>query len=297
MSSRAPIRKAVFPVAGLGTRFLPATKAVPKEMLPVVDRPLIQYAVEEAVAAGVETLIFVTNRSKHAIYDHFERAPEMEAKLEAKGKLDLLARMRGITPEGVTCEFVTQPEALGLGHAVLCAERAVGDEPFAVMLPDDMILDPGRGALKQLVDLYAETGASVLGVESVPPEFTRKYGVVGVEDDSSGHMRVRTIVEKPEPEDAPSNLGVVGRYVLGPSIFEYLRNTAVGVGGEVQLTDAIASMLGDFPVLACAFEGQRYDCGSRRGFLKATIDYALAEERLREELLDHLENQIRLAGR
>ncbi len=292
MKSAVPIRKAVFPVAGMGTRFLPATKAVPKEMLPIVDRPLIQYAVEEAVDAGIDTLIFVINRSKHAIYDHFERDREMESRLEAKGKLDLLARVRRITPEGVACEFVTQPEPLGLGHAVLCAQPAIGDEPFAVVLPDDMILDPGRGALRQLVDLYAETGASVLAVETVPPEDTRKYGVIGSEKNDDGHLHVRVIVEKPEPEDAPSNLAVVGRYLLNPGIFAHLKTIGAGVGGEIQLTDAIAALITEEPMLACVFEGARYDCGSRRGFLKATIDYALADERLRDDLMAHLRSRL-----
>ncbi|MDX1555218.1 MAG: UTP--glucose-1-phosphate uridylyltransferase GalU [Xanthomonadales bacterium] len=296
MNSAAPIRKAVFPVAGMGTRFLPATKAVPKEMLPVVDRPLIQYAVEEAVAAGFETMIFVINRSKHAIYDHFERDPEMEARLKARDKLELLERVRRITPDGVSCEFVTQAEPLGLGHAVLCAQPAVGDEPFAVVLPDDMVLDPDRGALRQLVDLHAKTGASVLGVETVPREDTRKYGVVSVEDEASGCLRVRAIVEKPAPEDAPSNLAVVGRYVLNPEIFQHLRHTGAGVGGEIQLTDGIAAMLDSDTVLACAFEGARYECGSRKGFLKATIDYALANEHLREDLLAHLKSRLGTGG-
>lgn len=296
MNSARPIRKAVFPVAGLGTRFLPATKAIPKEMLPVVDKPLIQYAVEETLAAGIEILIFVTNRNKHAISDHFDAAPEIEAKLEEQGKAKLLERIRGIIPDGAAAVFVTQEKALGLGHAVLCAEPVVGDEPFAVVLPDDMILDPDRGALAQLADLHRKTGASILGVEAVPPEATRKYGVVGVEEDAVGHQRVRAIVEKPEPEDAPSNLGVVGRYILAPGIFDHLRQTERGVGGEIQLTDAIAAMMVDSPVLACAFEGRRYDCGSRRGFLRATIDYALAHEDLREDLLAHLASRVEAGG-
>ena len=292
MNTTAPIRKALFPVAGMGTRFLPATKAVPKELLPVVDKPLIQYAVEEAVAAGIEELIFITNPNKSAIADHFARAEEIESKLEAQGKHKLLEKMREIIPDTASIVFVNQEEALGLGHAVLCAASVVGDEPFAVVLPDDMVLDPGRGALRQLVDLYDQTGASVLGVETVSREETRKYGVVGVETDAEDHMRVHTIVEKPEPEDAPSNLGVVGRYLLTPEIFSHLERTSAGVGGEVQLTDAIASLLDESPVLACAFEGIRYDCGSRQGFLRATIDYALAEKDLRDDLLAHMSRRI-----
>lgn len=292
MSLTPVIRKAVFPVAGLGTRFLPATKAVPKELLPVVDKPLIQYAVEEALAAGVETLIFVTNRNNHAIADHFDTAFELESRLRSKGDDALLEKVSAIVPESVSCAFVTQREALGLGHAVLCAEPVVGDEPFAVVLPDDLVRDPGRGALRQLVELHAETGASVVGVEAVPLEATRKYGVVGVEEDANGHQRVREIVEKPEPREAPSNLGVVGRYVLSPAIFEHLSRTRSGVGGEIQLTDAIAALMADAPVLACAFEGRRYDCGSPAGLLEATIDYALERDELRDDLLKHLATRV-----
>lgn len=278
----------MFPVAGLGTRFLPATKVVPKELLPVVDKPLIQYAVEEALAAGVDTLVFVSNRNKHGIADHFDKAVEIERSLDEKGKHDVLARIRGIIPEGVSTVVVTQEEALGLGHAVLCARPVVGDEPFAVMLPDDMVMDPGRGALRQLVDLHAATGASVIGVEPVPREKTRQYGVVAVEDNSQGHQQVTAIVEKPEPEDAPSNLGVVGRYLLSGRIFELLEGTRAGVGGEIQLTDAIAALMEESEVLACQFEGRRYDCGSPMGFLEATIDYALARGELREDLLEFM---------
>lgn len=296
MSLTPVIRKAVFPVAGLGTRFLPATKAVPKELLPIVDKPLIQYAVEEALAAGVETLVFVTNRNNHAIADHFDTAFELESRLRSKGKDALLEKVSAIVPETVSCVFVTQKEALGLGHAVLCAESVVGDEPFAVVLPDDLVHDPGRGALRQLVELHAETGASVLGVEAVPLEATRQYGVVGVEEDADGHQRVCEIVEKPEPSEAPSNLGVVGRYVLTPGIFGHLRRTRSGVGGEIQLTDAIAALMEAAPVLACAFEGRRYDCGSPAGFLEATIDYALERDELRDDLLRHLVNRASKSG-
>lgn len=292
MNSTVPIRKAVFPVAGLGTRFLPVTKSVPKELLPVVDKPLIQYAVEEALAAGFDTLIFVISPSKEAIADYFDKADEIEARLEHQGKRDLLEKLRGIIPESVSISVVIQEEALGLGHAVLLTAEEVGDEPLAVVLPDDMILDKGRGALRQLVDLYNDTGASILGVETVPREDTRKYGVVGVDTNAQGHMRVREIVEKPEPEDAPSNLGVVGRYLLTPDVFHHLRQTGAGVGGEIQLTDAIAAMLENSNVLACAFEGVRYDCGSRRGFLKATIDYALADPELHDDVLAHISARL-----
>jgi len=292
MNSIAPIRKAVFPVAGLGTRFLPVTKSVAKELLPVVDKPLIQYAVEEAIAAGLDHLIFVISPSKGAIAEYFGKSEEIEARLEQQGNLGLLEKIRAIIPESVSTSIVIQEEALGLGHAVLLAAGVIGDEPCAVVLPDDMVLDPGRGALRQLVDLYNETGASVLGVETVQAEDTRKYGVVGVEPDSDGHLHIRELVEKPEPADAPSNLGVVGRYLLTPNVFGHLRNTGAGVGGEIQLTDAIAAMLGESEVLACAFEGTRYDCGSRRGFLKATIDYALADEQLHDDVLAHISARV-----
>ena len=292
MNPAPAIRKAVFPVAGLGTRFLPATKVVPKELLPVVDKPLIQYAVEESVAAGIDTLIFIVSPIKSGIAEHFERESAIQAELEAKGQSELVALLRDVIPDGVATVYVTQEKALGLGHAVLCAESAVGNEPFAVVLPDDMVLDPGRGALQQLVDLHRKTGASVIGVEPVPREATRRYGVVAVETDTAGHQRIREIVEKPEPKDAPSNLGVVGRYVLSADVFAHLRATERGVGGEIQLTDAIAALMRQSPVLACAFEGQRYDCGSPQGFLEATIDYALANEELRDGLLAHLSARL-----
>jgi UTP--glucose-1-phosphate uridylyltransferase len=293
MNATAPIRKAVFPVAGLGTRFLPITKSVPKELLPVVDKPLIQYAVDEAIQAGIDSLIFVISPSKTAVAEYFGKAEAIESKLEEQGKHELLAKLRGIVPDSVSVSAVIQHEALGLGHAVLQAAEEVGDEPCAVILPDDMVLDPGRGALKQLVHVYAATGASVIGVETIPAEDTRKYGVVGVESASDGHLRIREMVEKPEPADAPSNLGVVGRYLLTPDIFEHLRLTGTGVGGEIQLTDAIAAMLEGPGVFACAFEGTRYDCGSRRGFLKATIDYALADAALHEDVLAHISSQVK----
>jgi UTP--glucose-1-phosphate uridylyltransferase len=283
-----PVRKAVFPVAGLGTRFLPATKSIPKEMLPVVDKPLIQYAVEEALDAGIDTLIFITSRKKHAISDHFDTAFELQVRLSESGKTELLSRVTEIIPEHVSRVHITQTEALGLGHAVLCAESVVGDEPFAVILADDMVLNRGPGALAQMVRLHEETGASVLGVEQIPPELSSSYGVVGVEETPQGHRRIHTIVEKPSSADAPSNLGVVGRYVLSADIFRLLREVKPGVGGEIQLTDGIAALLKSDTVLALPFKGKRYDCGSREGYIRATIDHALELDDLRGPVLAHI---------
>ncbi len=288
MSQGKPVRKAVFPVAGLGTRFLPATKSIPKEMLPIVDKPLIQYAVEEALEAGIDTLIFVTSRKKHAISDHFDTAFELETRLADAGKVELLERITEIVPENVSRVHVTQPQALGLGHAILCAESVVGDEPFAILLADDMIRSQGRGALAQMVDVHDQTGASVIGVEEIPQVMTRSYGIVGVNHSEGGLQEIHTIVEKPAPEDAPSRLGVVGRYVLSPHVFSCLRDVQAGAGGEIQLTDGISAMLKSHKVLACPFSGVRYDCGSRQGFIKATIDYALDHHDLREVILEHM---------
>jgi len=282
------IRKAVFPVAGLGTRFLPATKSIPKEMLPVVDKPLIQYAVEEALEAAIDRLIFITSRKKHAISDHFDTAFELETKLSDSGKTELLARITEIIPEHVSRVHVTQPQPLGLGHAVLCAESVVGDEPFAVLLADDMVLNRGPGALAQMVDLYNRTGSSVLGVEEIQPEMTTSYGVVGVTDNDQGLKSIQTMVEKPQPEDAPSNLGVVGRYVLTPGVFRCLHDVKPGVGGEIQLTDGIAALLDSEEVLALPFDGVRYDCGSQEGYVRATIDHALELPELRDAVLEHI---------
>ena len=283
-----PVRKAVFPVAGLGTRFLPATKSIPKEMLPVVDKPLIQYAVEEALDAGIDTLIFITSRKKHAISDHFDTAFELQVRLSESGKTELLSRVTEIIPEHVSRVHITQTEALGLGHAVLCAESVVGDEPFAVILADDMVLNRGPGALAQMVRLHEETGASIIGVEQIPPELSSSYGVVGVEETTQGHRRIHTIVEKPSSADAPSNLGVVGRYVLSADIFRLLREVKPGVGGEIQLTDGIAALLKSDTVLALPFKGKRYDCGSREGYIRATIDHALELDDLRGPVLAHI---------
>lgn len=279
---RRPVRKAVFPVAGLGSRFLPATKACPKEMLPVVDKPIIQYAVEEAIEAGITDLVFVTGRTKRAIEDHFDRSPELEAELEERGKTDMLAAIRSLLPGGVSCVYIRQPEPLGLGHAVLCARPAVGDEPFAVLLPDDLIHHPAQGCTAQLAAAYADTGSSLVAVEDVPAEMTASYGIVSVDDASRQVSRIDAIVEKPAPADAPSTLGVVGRYLLTPAIFDLLETTPRGAGGEIQLTDAIAALLADEPVSAFRFEGRRFDCGNKLGFLEATVHMAMARDDLRE---------------
>lgn len=269
-----PVRKVVFPVAGMGTRFLPATKAMPKEMLPVVDKPLIQYAVEEAAAAGVTDMIFITGRYKRAIEDHFDKSPELEADLTAKGKYELLDLVHSVTPRGVNFIFIRQPEPLGLGHAVLCARPVVGDEPFGVILADDLIYAQ-QPALGQLMAARTEMGGgSVLAVQNVSREDTSKYGIVGVDDEMQPTTCVRTMVEKPAPEAAPSTLAVIGRYVLEPEIFTALEHVERGVGGEIQLTDAIASLLGQGKTYAHRFEGRRFDCGSKQGFLSATAHYA-----------------------
>ena len=283
-TSSSRIRKAVFPVAGLGTRFLPATKTVPKEMLPIVDRPLIQYAVDEAIAAGCDTLIFVTNRYKHAVADYFDKAYELEQKLEKSGKAEQLALIRNVLPEGVRAVFVTQAEALGLGHAVLCAKPVVGDEPFAVLLPDDLIWSRGDGALKQMADHAQATGGSAVAVQDVPREQTASYGIVATEAFDGQAGRIRQIVEKPKPEVAPSTLAVVGRYVLSPAIFDLLERTERGAGGEIQLTDAIAALLDAERVDAFRFRGTRFDCGTHIGLVEATIRFALDNEKLNDSV-------------
>ncbi|MHC9086180.1 UTP--glucose-1-phosphate uridylyltransferase GalU [Luteimonas sp. RIT-PG2_3] len=276
------IRKAVFPVAGLGTRFLPATKTVPKEMLPIVDRPLIQYAVDEAVEAGCDTLIFVTNRYKHAVADYFDKAYELEQKLEKSGKHEQLALIRNVLPPHVRAIFVTQAEALGLGHAVLCAKPIVGDEPFAVLLPDDLIWNTGNGALKQMADHAQATGSGVIAVQDVPRDQTGSYGIVATGQFDGRHGAISSIVEKPKPEDAPSTLAVVGRYILPGNIFEQLEATQAGAGGEIQLTDAIAALLGHQRIDAFRFQGTRFDCGTHIGLIEATIRFALDNEKLSE---------------
>ena len=281
------ITKAVFPVAGFGSRFLPATKASPKEMLPVVDKPLIQYATEEAIAAGVTDLIFVTGRNKRAIEDHFDTAYELENELEMRGKTDLLEMARSVVPERVSCIYIRQPQALGLGHAVLCARPVVGDEPFAVILADDLI-QAEPSALKQMVDVYEHYTSSVIAVQQIPRSETRAYGVVTGRAWEKGVLKLDGIVEKPAPEAAPSTLGVVGRYILMPRIFQYLDTIQAGSGGEIQLTDAIARMLENEQFLAYEFQGRRFDCGSKLGYLEATIEYALAHPELRDPFRSYL---------
>jgi len=286
------IRKAVFPVAGLGTRFLPATKTVPKEMLPIIDRPLIQYAVDEAIEAGCDTLIFVTNRYKHAVADYFDKAYELEQKLEHAGKTEQLELIRNVLPPGVRAVFVTQAEALGLGHAVLCAKPVVGDEPFAVLLPDDLIWNRGPGALKQMADAAVAGNASVVAVQDVPHDQTSSYGIVATDTFVEREGRIRAIVEKPEPEVAPSNLAVVGRYVLSPRIFDLLERVKPGAGGEIQLTDAIAALLDEERVLAYRFKGTRFDCGTHLGLIEATIRYALDHEKLSDSARRLMQNAL-----
>ncbi|HUW29883.1 MAG TPA: UTP--glucose-1-phosphate uridylyltransferase GalU [Sulfuriferula sp.] len=284
------ITKAVFPVAGMGTRFLPATKASPKEMLPIVDKPLIQYAVEEAVAAGITDLIFITGRSKRAIPDHFDKAYELETELEARGKTKLLELVRGILPSHVNCIYIRQAEALGLGHAVLCAKPVVQNEPFAVILADDLI-DANPPVMKQMVDLYNYYQCSLLGVQNVAREETSQYGIVAATSLTDGLHKVSSIVEKPRPENAPSTLGVVGRYILTPRIFHHIESIKPGAGGEIQLTDAIAGLLQEQQVLAYEFQGVRYDCGSKLGYLKATVEYALRHDEVSEEFHAYLQSK------
>jgi UTP--glucose-1-phosphate uridylyltransferase len=285
------ITKAVFPVAGLGTRFLPATKASPKEMLPIVDKPLIQYAVEEAVAAGITDMIFITGRNKRSISDHFDMAYELENELERSGKEKLLKIVRSVIPRTVNCIYIRQNRALGLGHAVLMAKPVVQDEPFAVLLADDL-LDGERPIMKQMVDAFDYYNCSLLGVEDVPPENTGSYGIVASRPLDEKVEQVSGIVEKPKPEDAPSTLGVVGRYVLTPRIFHYLQNIQAGSGGEIQLTDAIAALLNEEQVLAYRYDGVRYDCGSKKGYLEATVKLALRHPEVGKEFRAMLEGMF-----
>ncbi|PPE73036.1 UTP--glucose-1-phosphate uridylyltransferase [Solimonas fluminis] len=282
------IRKAVFPVAGLGTRFLPATKAIAKEMLPIVDKPLIQYAVQEAISAGAEELIFITGRSKNSIMDHFDKAYELETELEQRGKEKLLEIVREVLPPGVTCIYIRQAEALGLGHAVLCAWPAVGDEDFSVILADDLIDGKLRPCLAQMQRVYQEYGTSVIAVQKVPKDEISSYGVVEVQPVAPGMGEVRRIVEKPKKEDAPSDLAVVGRYILTPRIFKLLERTPRGAGGEIQLTDAISMMIQEQTVLAYEFEGTRYDCGSKLGYLKANVEYGMKHADIGDEFTEYL---------
>jgi len=291
------IRKAVFPVAGLGTRFLPATKTVPKEMLPIVDRPLIQYAVDEAIEAGCDTLVFVTNRYKHAVADYFDKAYELEQKLEKSGKHEQLELVRNVLPEGVRAVFVTQAEALGLGHAVLCAKPVIGDEPFAVLLPDDLIWNrSGDGALKQMADHAQANGVGAIAVQDVPADQTGSYGIVETGDFRDRSGAIRRMVEKPRPEVAPSTLAVVGRYILPGAIFEHLETTGRGAGGEIQLTDAIASLLSKHQIDAYRFRGTRFDCGTHIGLVEATIRFALDHEKISDAARDSMASALRELG-
>ena len=287
------IRKAVFPVAGLGTRFLPATKANPKEMLPIVDKPLIQFAAEEAVAAGIDVLIFIIGRNKSSIPDHFDKAFELEAKLEASRNHEMLDIVRNILPPHIDCVYIRQTEALGLGHAVLCAQSVVGDEPFAVLLADDLINAGERTCLNQMVDIYNQNHCSVLGIEQVPHNTVNRYGIINSSPIAERLSRVNAIVEKPAIDKAPSNLAVVGRYILTPRIFKLLEQTERGAGNEIQLTDAIAKLLKEETVLGYEFEGKRFDCGSKSGYLKATVEFALQHPDLKQEFEAYLHDLIK----
>lgn len=282
------VAKAVFPVAGMGTRFLPATKANPKEMLPIVDKPLVQYAAEEAIGAGITQLVFVTSSAKRAIEDHFDMNYELEAELLARDKQELLKLVQDVLPKGVSCSYIRQPVALGLGHAVLCARPAVGQEPFAVILADDLISDGKRGCLSQMCEVFEERGQSVLGVEEVERAETDKYGIIQAERLSDRLSKVQSIVEKPAPDKAPSTLAVVGRYIFTPRIFDFLDHLSAGEGGEIQLTDAIAGLLNEEEILAYEFEGTRYDCGSKLGYLQATVEYALKHPELKSSFREYL---------
>ncbi|OIR17222.1 UTP--glucose-1-phosphate uridylyltransferase [mine drainage metagenome] len=284
---RQKITKAVFPVAGMGSRFLPATKATAKEMLPVVDKPLIQYAVEEAVAAGITDMVFITGRNKRAIEDHFDKAYELEATLEAQGKTALLEVVQSVVPKHVNCIYIRQAEPLGLGHAVLCAKPVIQDEPFAVILADDLI-DGRPPIVKQMVDVFSKHQCSILGVQEVPRAHTKQYGIVSSTNLEKDIERVHGIVEKPKPEVAPSTLAVVGRYILTPRIFHHLENIQPGAGGEIQLTDGIAELMKDEQLLAYRFDGTRYDCGSKLGYLQAQVAFGLKHEELRRDFAAYL---------
>jgi UTP--glucose-1-phosphate uridylyltransferase len=286
----AKLRKAVFPVAGFGSRFLPVTKASPKEMLPIVDKPLIQYAVEEAAAAGITDMIFVTGRNKRAIEDHFDKAYELETELERKGKDVLLDEVRSVLPEGVRCIYIRQAEPLGLGHAVLCARPVIGDDPFAVLLADDLI-DADPPAMARMAQAFEREGSSLLGVEEVPRDQTQSYGIVTVDKMKDDIARIHSIVEKPKPADAPSSLAVIGRYVLTPRIFDLLSEVTPGAGGEIQLTDAISELLVHERVLAVRLPGRRFDCGSKLGYLKATVAYGLRHPEIGEEFARYLKSR------
>jgi UTP--glucose-1-phosphate uridylyltransferase len=286
----AKLRKAVFPVAGFGSRFLPVTKASPKEMLPIVDKPLIQYAVEEAAACGISEMIFVTGRNKRAIEDHFDKAYELETELERKNKDVLLDMVRSVLPEGVRCIYLRQAEPLGLGHAVLCAQSVVGNEPFAVLLADDLI-DADPPAMCRMAEIYAQKGTSLLGVEEVPRDQTQSYGIVTIDKMQGDTARMHSIVEKPRPAEAPSNLAVIGRYVLTPRIFDMLAEVVPGTGGEIQLTDGISALLAHEQISAVRLPGRRYDCGSKIGYLQATLEYGLRHPETGEEFSRYLKSR------
>jgi UTP--glucose-1-phosphate uridylyltransferase len=288
VSRPAPVRFAVFPVAGRGTRFLPATKACPKEMLPIVDKPLIQYAAEEALSAGARQLVFITGSSKRAIEDHFDSDPELESTLESQGKKDVAEALRSILPSDAACIYIRQPAPLGLGHAVLCAQPVVGTESFFVHLADDLI-DARQPVLAQMRDRYLQSGGSLVGVQQVARSETGRYGIVATDEPAGDMARVRRIVEKPKPEDAPSDLAVVGRYLLSGSIFAKLRTIGQGAGGEIQLTDGIAALMADEPVYAYRFEGKRYDCGSKLGYLEATVEYGIRHPELGDQFAKYLD--------
>ncbi len=282
------VKTAVFPVAGLGTRFLPATKSVAKEMLSIVDKPLIQYAAEEAIEAGINKLVFIVGRTKNSIIDHFDKSYELETELAIRGKDSLLKIVKDVIPDGVSCVFIRQPEALGLGHAVLCAEAAVGHEPFAVILPDDLIRNEGDGCIKQMVQVFDEYQSSIIGTQTVAIEESDKYGMVAGAQVADRIARVEEIVEKPSPANAPSDQAIVGRYILTPAIFDLLRTTQRGAGDEIQLTDAIAALREHEQVLSYSFEGRRYDCGSKIGYLQATVDFALEHDELSKDFRNYL---------
>ena len=284
------LKKAVFPVAGFGSRFLPVTKASPKEMMPVVDKPLIQYAVEEAAAAGITDMVFVTGRNKRAIEDHFDKAYELETELERKGKEELLNQVRSVLPDGVRCVYIRQPEPLGLGHAVLCAQPVIGNDPFAVLLADDL-MDSNPPAIARMAQIFEKEGASLLGVEEVPRDQTQSYGIVTIESMQGDVARMHSIVEKPKPADAPSNLAVIGRYVLTPRIFELLAQVKPGAGGEIQLTDAISQLLQHERILAVRLPGRRFDCGSKLGYLQATVELGLRHPEVGKAFARYLESR------
>lgn len=292
MTTPKPIKTVVFPVAGLGTRFLPATKAIPKEMLPILDKPLIHYAFEQALAAGIENFIFITGRNKDTISNHFDHAYELQHTLEAKGKTDLLAATKDWLPPAGNIAYVRQQEPLGLGHAINCARNFIGDDAFAVILPDEMLVSD-KPFLKTMVDFYNKTGGNVLGVTECNPEDTSKYGILDIASNENGIMKVKGMVEKPAPEDAPSNTSIIGPYILQPEIFDYLSKSKTGAGGEIQLTDSINQMIENTPTYGVTFNGERYDCGSRRGFLEANIACALHKEDMKDDVLNMLQDFIK----